>query len=101
MKNNQNPTETIYDCLNSDFWTKRQCSHCQYFFSSDDYQKQNYQLYFEEVNEVIKVSKQGKIILNYAFLEGVLVKLFHKSCQKVKYSPQDCRVEIMKDITCL
>lgn len=87
-------TETIYRCLGSAFWTKRQCGNCQKQFTPEDYQKHNYYLTFWEIGQVSEGQE------NTACLEGVIVRLFHQQCQLVKYSPNGCQFEIMKDITC-
>ena len=61
-------TETIYNCLEKSFWTKRKCLHCQKFFTASDYLNQNYQLTF------LKVLKAQENHLE------VVVQLQHKQC---------------------
>ncbi len=77
------PTGTIYSCLGSDFWTKRQCHCCQRFFTIIDYQTQNYQLFFQEIGPVKPPNS-----LSYAFLEGVIIQLSHQACCSVCVSYQ-------------
>jgi len=89
------PTRSIYNCLEESFWTKRKCSSCQKFFTKQDFQKQNYQLFFKEIGE-----KKPANSLNYAILAEVIVRLFHKYCPLIKHYPSECQIEIVKDITC-
>ena len=64
----KNSTTTIYNHLNSAFWTERQCWQCQTPFTPEDYQQHNYQLYF---TRVIKVDQYH--------LETI-IQLAHKKC---------------------
>lgn len=73
------PTETIYQCLGSAFWTQRKCWNCQQPFTQANYQANNYYLTFQEILKVY-VSKEFPEPRDNACLEGVIVKLFHKYC---------------------
>lgn len=75
----KNPTETIYQCLGSAFWTERKCWDCQQIFTKADYEKHNYYLTFQEILKVWK-SKDFPEPRDNACLEGVIVKLFHQEC---------------------
>ena len=69
------PTRTIYSCLTSSFWTKRQCHRCHRFFTIIDYQTSNYQLFFSEIGSVKPPNS-----LSCAVLDGVIVQLSHPAC---------------------
>ena len=93
-----NPTETIYNCLGSTFWTKRKCGNCQKQFTKENYQKHNYYLTFFEIGDVWTASEFPEPRDNACF-DGVIVHLFHLNCQLTKQYPNECQIEIVKDIT--
>jgi hypothetical protein len=65
---NLESTRTIYSLLTETFWTAHQCSKCQISFTPQDYQTQNYQLYF---TQSLKVEQTHLL---------VTVQLSHQQC---------------------
>jgi hypothetical protein len=95
---NKNTNHTIYECLSSSFWTERKCWACQQRFTKQDYQQKNYQFTFQEILNVWE-SKDFPEPRDNACLEGVIVKLFHQTCQKVNFHITDCHLATAQDTT--
>lgn len=85
------PTATIYNCLEQSFWTKKKCFRCQKFFTTTDYQNKNYQLSFLEVLKV-EQSERPQYCLE------VVVQLAHQQCSLFKKYPNECQIQIVKNI---